>query len=70
MAPEQFRWREAPYEFVADRPAIDLLAGCEDLRRSIDGDAGDLGDWVASWEEDECNFRKERRDILLYPEHR
>ena len=70
VAPEQFRWREAPYEFVADRPAIDLLAGSEELRRSLDGDAGGLGDWIGSWEEDECNFRRERRDILLYREHR
>ena len=33
------RWREAPYEFVADRPAIDLLTGGDDFRRALDGDA-------------------------------
>jgi uncharacterized protein YbbC (DUF1343 family) len=70
VAPESFRWREAPYEFVTDRPAIDLLAGCETLRRAIDaaGSETELGDWVASWADDERAFREERREILLYPE--
>ncbi len=68
VAPEIFRWREAPYEFVADRPAIDLLAGCETLRRALDGQGGELDDWVSSWPDDERAFREERREILLYPE--
>ncbi|HSM14563.1 MAG TPA: DUF1343 domain-containing protein [Thermoanaerobaculia bacterium] len=66
-AGEGFAWREDPYEFVADRPAIDLLAGSESLRLALDGDRG-LEDWVASWHEDEEEFRRERRDILIYRE--
>ena len=29
--PKSLHWREAPYEFVADRPAIDLLTGSDRL---------------------------------------
>ena len=39
VAPQLFRWRDAPYEFVADRPAIDLLTGSDAFRRALDGDA-------------------------------
>lgn len=66
-AGERFRWREAPYEFVADRPAIDLLAGTDRLRAALGRD-GSLAEWIASWGADEAAFREERRAALLYPE--
>jgi len=66
-APAAFRWREAPYEFVADRPAIDLLTGSDALRRALDAGHG-VDEWIATWEADERAFRDERRDALLYPE--
>jgi uncharacterized protein YbbC (DUF1343 family) len=67
VAPAAFAWRRAPYEFVADRPAIDLLSGGDELRRALESGAG-LADWIASWAADEEAFRRERREILLYPE--
>ncbi len=64
-----FRWREAPYEFVVDRPAVDLLAGSAELRLAIEADDGDrLAAWMATWAVDEESFRVERREILIYPE--
>ncbi|MFN7943695.1 MAG: DUF1343 domain-containing protein [Thermoanaerobaculia bacterium] len=68
-APEKFAWRAAPYEFVADRPAIDLLAGCETPRREL-ADPAALASWIAGWSRDEAEFREERRASLLYPEER
>ncbi len=65
--PADFAWREAPYEFVSDRPAIDLLAGGSELRTAIESGDG-LADWIGSWRTDEEEFREERREILLYPE--
>jgi uncharacterized protein YbbC (DUF1343 family) len=65
--PEDFAWREAPYEFVADRPAIDLLTGGPECRRAIESGEG-LRDWIAAWKADEEEFRDERRGILIYPE--
>jgi uncharacterized protein YbbC (DUF1343 family) len=67
LDPERFAWREAPYEFVSDRPAIDLLTGGPDCRRAIESGEG-LERWIASWEADERAFREERRSVLLYPE--
>ncbi len=65
--PEEFAWREAPYEFVIDRPAIDLLTGGTECREAIESGKG-LEDWLADWKADEEAFREERREILLYPE--
>ncbi len=67
VAPEVFSWRVAPYEFVSDIPAIDLLTGGPDASRALESGEG-LGAWIESWKEDEARFREERRDILLYPE--
>jgi len=65
VAGESFDWRAEPYEFVADRPAVDLLSGDQALRRALDGDGG-LEAWLGSWAADEESFRRERRGILLY----
>jgi uncharacterized protein YbbC (DUF1343 family) len=63
--PEAFQWRSRTYEFVKDKPAIDLLAGSTSLREQIDAGAP-LGEIVESWREDEQAFRKQRRPHLLY----
>jgi uncharacterized protein YbbC (DUF1343 family) len=65
--PDDFAWREAPYEFVSDRPAIDLLTGGPEYRQAIESGEG-LADWIATWKNDEREFRNECREILLYPE--
>lgn len=81
LAPGLCRWRERPYEFVTDRPAVDLLAGSQRLRRALDPSPGQspgpppgngtlekLDDWIASWSGDEAAFTAERQEILLYPD--
>jgi uncharacterized protein YbbC (DUF1343 family) len=35
LAPEQFAFRETPYEFEASRPAFDLLTGSDRARHAI-----------------------------------
>jgi uncharacterized protein YbbC (DUF1343 family) len=65
IAPDLFAWRAAPYEFVTDRPAIDLLTGGTECRAAIESGAGPA-EWIATWEADEESFRAERREILLY----
>jgi uncharacterized protein YbbC (DUF1343 family) len=68
-SPSEFAWRQAPYEFVTDRPAIDLLTGGAECRRAIEGGDGEaLADWIATWAADEETFRAERRAALLYPD--
>jgi uncharacterized protein YbbC (DUF1343 family) len=66
---EAYPWRLDPYEFVDDRPAVDLLTGSDVLRDALDNwDSGLIADWVDSWKADEAEWRRERRDILLYAE--
>ncbi|MEO8503860.1 MAG: DUF1343 domain-containing protein [Acidobacteriota bacterium] len=70
VSPEVFAWRDAPYEFVSDRPAIDLLSGGSALRAALESRASsNTRDWVETWRADERAFAVERRDALLYPEH-
>lgn len=62
---DAFRWREAPYEFVSDVPAVDLLAGTDVLRRAVDAaDRALLERWIGSWPADEAAFERERTDRL------
>jgi uncharacterized protein YbbC (DUF1343 family) len=67
LAPAAAAWRTEAYEFVADRPAIDLLVGDDALRLLLEADR-DAGEWMATWSAGEEAFRAERREILLYPE--
>lgn len=54
-------WRAEAYEFVTDRPAIDLLAGSSQLRELIEaGDRDALESWIGSWGESESRFRADR----------
>ncbi len=36
VAPDAWTWRSDAYEFVTDKPAIDLLWGSTELREAID----------------------------------
>ena len=71
--PESFGWREAPYEFVADIPAIDLLTGSADFRNLLSTsqnspEESSLNDLFSSWDAEAEAFRQQRREVLLYPE--
>jgi uncharacterized protein YbbC (DUF1343 family) len=59
------RWRTEPYEFVADRPAIDLLAGGPWLREAIEAGTG-TAELLAHCEGERRAFLARRRPSLLY----
>jgi uncharacterized protein YbbC (DUF1343 family) len=65
-----FKWRTEPYEFVHDRPAIDLLTGGPELRTLADpGISSDLRGfeaWLAQDEQAAQAFAAQRRVFLLY----
>jgi len=62
---EEFAWRTEKYEFVSDRPAIDLLTGGVAIRLGIDAGAN-LADLCATWTLAETAFAERRRACLLY----
>ena len=63
--PARFRWRAKAYEFVDQIPAIDLLAGTQDLRAGIEAGAS-LDDLAARWPRDDGAFDEARTEYLLY----
>lgn len=67
LAPADFGWRTEPYEFVADRPAIDLLTGGDEVRGAIEANLG-LREIAAAMEPFERAFVERRRPALL-PEY-
>ncbi|MDS4021007.1 MAG: DUF1343 domain-containing protein [Candidatus Competibacter sp.] len=65
VAPEAFAWRAKPYEFVADIPAIDLLAGDDKLRLALEADV-DLAELAGQWAQERAAFEEIRREAFLY----
>lgn len=63
---EGFAWRTETYEYVSDRPAIDLLTGGPEAREAIDRGLG-LEEVIAREERGAAAFAESRREHLLYP---
>lgn len=63
--PKDFKYRHRAYEFVEDKPAIDLLAGNAKLREQIEQGTS-LQEMEASWEEERQSFLARRRKYLIY----
>ena len=65
LAGEAFRWRTEKYEFVSDRPAIDLLTGGNAIRKGIEAGKS-LDELRATWQDAEDAFALRRRACLIY----
>ena len=61
----RFAWRTEEYEFVADRPAIDLLFGSDRERLALEA-GKPWQEIAAAWEPEEAAFRIRREKFLLY----
>ncbi len=65
MYPEEFRWKEPPYEYVYDRNPFDVIAGTKKLRQAME--RGDSVETIeASWREGIQLFKQARTPYLLY----
>ena len=60
-----FAWRTEEYEFVRDRPAIDLLTGGPEFRTLADA-GDDIRDWLAQDDKHAQAFAVSRRQWLMY----
>jgi hypothetical protein len=67
QGPDLLSWRQEPYEFERERPALDLLSGSSTLRLALESGDG-LDDWIATWPAYETAFYQERQSVLLYTE--
>jgi uncharacterized protein YbbC (DUF1343 family) len=63
--PVEERWRTEVYEFVSDRPAIDLLTGGSEFRTAVDQSAA-LDALLAAEARGAARFDDERRSVWLY----
>jgi uncharacterized protein YbbC (DUF1343 family) len=61
----RFAWRREPYEFVVDRPAIDLLVGSDRERRSLEAGLT-WRELETAWKGEEEAFQRGRKAFLLY----
>lgn len=59
------RWRTEVYEFVSDRPAIDLLTGGAEYRHAVD-EGAPLDELLASEARGAAEFDDQRRAVWLY----
>jgi uncharacterized protein YbbC (DUF1343 family) len=65
LYPEQFRWKQPPYEYVYDRNPFDVIAGTSSIREGIEA-GGSLESIEESWGEGLQEFRQVRKKYLLY----
>ena len=65
----QFAWRTSAYEFVSDRPAIDLLTGGPEFREAVDSGRG-IADVLQRERAAVQGFEQVRAAFLLYPQAR
>lgn len=62
---DRFRWRTERYEFIDDKPAIDLLCGTDAVRLAIDA-GKELDACMSGFEEDRRSFDEIRKKYLIY----
>ena len=61
----QFRWRTERYEFVDDKPAIDLLTGGPKFRAAVES-GKTVAQLCAAWEGERQGFLQQREKVLLH----
>src|SRR5271165_6821153 len=66
LRPDYEIWRDFAYEYVRDRPAIDVINGSDLLRRWVDDPLATPADLEALTTHDELLWRSEREAVLLY----
>jgi uncharacterized protein YbbC (DUF1343 family) len=62
---DRFEWKKPPYEYVADRPPIDVLTGDPAIRQALESGA-DLGALERSWARESAACETESRAVRLY----
>jgi len=67
LYPQDFAWRQPPYEYETERLPIDLLTGDATIREGLDQGIP-ITDLEASWQEGLEEFLETRQGFLIYEE--
>ncbi len=65
LYPEQFQYKEPPYEYEFERLPMDLILGDQSLRKALEQGAK-IDDLENSWQHELQNFNKLRQEVSLY----
>ncbi len=65
LYPDQFHWKQPPYEYEYEKMPFDILVGNDWLRRMIEA-TEPLAEMETRWEKETMEFADIRRDFLLY----
>ena len=65
LAPDQFQWRDPPYEYEHEKMPIDILAGSTQLREQVEAQVP-IDEIADSWREGMRRFEALREPYLLY----
>ena len=66
LRPDYELWRDFPYEYEADRLAIDLINGGEQLREWVDDAEANQDDLETLAGSDEAAWKAEQEAVMLY----
>jgi len=66
LYPSYALWRDFPYEYVYDRLAIDVITGCETLRKWVDDPSASISDLEHFLSKDETTWEEKINEFLLY----
>jgi uncharacterized protein YbbC (DUF1343 family) len=59
-------WRNFPYEYVFDRLAIDVITGCDTLRKWVDDPKSTISEFENFLKTDETKWEAQVKDVLIY----
>jgi uncharacterized protein YbbC (DUF1343 family) len=65
LYPDEFRWKEPPYEYVYDRNPFDVIAGTSKIREAMEAGRS-IESLEESWREELGAFGTVRENYLLY----
>ncbi|MCP2519427.1 DUF1343 domain-containing protein [Candidatus Aminicenantes bacterium AC-335-K20] len=65
LFPDDFKWKNPPYEYEYEKLPIDLLWGTDKVRKFIEKDYN-INEIEKSWEKDLEDFKNKRNKYLLY----
>ncbi|MEO6589465.1 MAG: DUF1343 domain-containing protein [Pyrinomonadaceae bacterium] len=65
LYPDDFKWKNSPYEYVFDRNPFDVIAGTDKIRFMIENGTS-VKNIKLSWQKDVEDFEKLREKYLLY----